>query len=258
MWRAALSLAIVALAAGDASAQPSAAARKAARELVDFLRSRFAREVAEEGVEKLEKRFAQTLDSFGKDAALARQFTEATRRLGPRVAMGAVERHGAVGARIFAKHGDDGARLLATDGARAARVYSSLGDEGIDLMIRRKGRELTAARLPDLAEAIAKSDRKRDVLAVLEKYGDRACSFIWRHKGVIFTTALLASFLADPKPYLDGVLQPLAGAPMKHIAGSTNWTAVFLAATALAAGLAAFRMLILRPARPVAKTAGAE
>lgn len=255
MWRAVLSLAVIVAAANDAGAQTSGAARKAARELVDFLRSRFAREVAEEGAEKIEQRFARVIDDV-KDPAVARQFADATRRLGPKMAMGAIERHGAVGARIFARHGENGARLLVTDGAGAARVFGALGDEGVDLMIRRHG-QLTAARLPDLAEAMAKTGRHRDLLAVLEKHGDRACSFIWRNKGVIFTSAVLASFLANPKPYIDGVVS-LTGEPVRQIAASTDWTALLLAATALVAGLAAFRMLILRPSRPVAKPSSAD
>jgi len=247
--RAALSLAILALAAGNASAQ-AAPARKAAKELVEYLQTRFAREVAEEGAQKLESRFVKAISQYGDDVA------GAARKMGPRIALSAVERHGADGAKILVKFGDNGARLLATDGRAAVHVFTSLGDEGVALMIRRHG-EVTAARLPDLASAIAASSRQRDVLAVLDRYGDRACAFIWRNKGVIFGGAALAAFLANPVPYLDGVKE-LAGAPIEAIAGSTDWTAVFLVATLLAAGLAAFRMLILRRPGPVAKSAGAE
>ena len=249
MKAVAFSLAILALAAGEASAQ-SAAVRKAAKELVEYLEKWFAREVAEEGAEKLEMRFAQVISKYGDDAAIA------ARKLGPKIALDAVQKHGAAGVRILSKFGDRGARLLGTEGPAAMRVFNHLGDEGVELMIRRHG-ELTAARLPDLAQAIKASGKSTQVLAVLEKYGDRACSFIWRNKGVIFSGAVLAAFLADPVPYFDG-LKTVADVPMSHIAAGTDWTAVFLMMTLVAAGLAAFRMLILRRPGSVAKPAGAD
>ena len=80
MWRAALSIAVIVAASNDAGAQTSSAARKAARELVEFLRSRFAREVAEEGVERPEKRFALAIDDLA-DPALKRQFAHGLRNV---------------------------------------------------------------------------------------------------------------------------------------------------------------------------------
>ncbi|HTF57818.1 MAG TPA: hypothetical protein VK661_11355 [Planctomycetota bacterium] len=248
MARAAFSLLILVLAAGDASAQ-SAAARRAARELLDFLRTRFAREVAEEGAERLEMRFAKISEKWADDAF------KAARRVGPRIALDAVDRHGAAGVKILARWGDDGARLLATESTPTLRVFRALGDDGIEMMVRRHG-TMTAARLPELAPAIAASGRSRDLLAVLERYGDRACNFLWRNKGVVFTGAVLAAFLANPEPYLNGV-KKIVAEPLGHIASATNWTLVFVAATALAAAVALIRMLVLRPARPVAKTADA-
>jgi len=249
MARAAFSLLILVLAAGDASAQ-SAAARRAARELMDFLRSRFAREVAEEGAERLEMRFAKISEKWADDAF------KAARRVGPRIALDAVDRHGAAGAKILARWGDDGARLLTTESGPTLKVFRALGDDGIEMMVRKHG-TLTAVRLPELAPAIAASGRSRDLLKVLEKYGDRACSFIWRNKGVIFTGAALAAFLANPEPYLTGVKR-IAEEPLRQMAASTNWTLVFIAATAMTAAVALIRMLVLRPARAVAKPVPAD
>ncbi len=241
MRRAALSLAILALASGEASAQ-SAAVRKAARELVEFLKTRFAREVAEEGASKLERRFVDVIDKYGDDAV------KAAKRVGPRLALQTVSKHGKMGARIVARWGDDGARLLATDAPGAMKVLNLLEDEGIDLMIRRHGSR-AAAQLPELAPAIANTGRKRDVLAVMERYGDRACDFIWKHKGVIFGTAALAAFLANPEPFLRGA-RDIAKVPMSGIVAATDWTAVFLVAAVLAAGLAAIRLGLLRRVGP--------
>jgi hypothetical protein len=250
MARVALSLAIVLLAGGEASAQASSAARKAAKEVMEFLRTKFAREVAEEGAEKVESRLAVAITKHGDGVAAA------ARRVGPRVALSAAERWGADGAKLLATFGDDGARLLAVNGPGAMTVMKNLGDEGIDLMIR-TNTGITARRLPDIAEAIQASGRSRDVLAVLEKYGDRACNFIWRNKGTIFAAAALTAFLANPAPYLDGVVK-LVEAPARHIAGSTSWTSVIVVATILIAALAAFRMFLLRRSRAVANPSSAD
>ena len=236
--RTALSLAILVFASGEASAQTTAAARKAAKELVEYLQTRFAREVAEEGAEKLEGRFAKAITKYGDDTAAA------ARKLGPRIALDGVQRHGADGAKILARFGDKGWRMMTANGPGTMQVYKNLGNEGVELMIRRHG-EITAARLPDLAPAMKASGKSKELLAVLERYGDRACSFIWRNKGTIFGAAALTAFLANPKPYLDGLLT-VAEAPMEQIASRTDWTTVILMATVLIAGIAALRMLVFR------------
>jgi len=242
MARTALSLAFLAFFAVEASAQ-AAAAKKAARELVDALRSKFAREVAEEGAEKLERKFASAIAAHGDDVA------SAARLVGPRVALSVIQRHGAPGAKILAKFGDNGARILALEETAVLRAYGSLGDDGVGFMIRTHGKlKLTPKIMPDLAAPIARSGRANDVLKVMERYGDAACSFIWRNKGVIFGSAALAAFLANPEPYINGI-RPLAELPIARIAEATDWTAVFLMATLLLAALAAIRMLLLRRPR---------
>ncbi|HEY3226381.1 MAG TPA: hypothetical protein VGK61_05245, partial [Planctomycetota bacterium] len=64
--------------------------------------------------------------------------------------------------------------------------------------------------------------------------------FIWRNKGAVFGTAVLAAFLADPAPYLDGikrlVVEP-AAQTAAEVAKRTNWTLVVLAVLAAGAGV---------------------
>ncbi len=238
MRRLALSGILLLAAAGAAEAQ-SAAARRLAKEVVEALESRFAREVAEEGVERVETRLAMAIERYGDDAA------RAARRVGPRIALEAVEKHGAAAGSLLSKFGDDGARLLASEGDLALKAHRALGDEGIALLLRRHGTP-TGALLPKLAEPIAASGRKAELLAVIEKYGDRACNFLWRNKGVIFGAAALAAFLADPEPYLDGV-KSIVGEPVRDVAVEaakrTNWTLVVLAVVGIAGLLIGIRVL---------------
>ena len=35
---------------------------------------------------------------------------------------------------------------------------------------------------------------------VIERYGDRALTFVWRNKGALTVATMLETFLADPEP----------------------------------------------------------
>jgi hypothetical protein len=101
--------------------------------------------------------------------------------------------------------------------------------------------------------------RTPEVLGVIGKYGDPAMEFLWRHKGVLGSGAVLAAFIADPEPYLAGVknitevvaentLKPLAEVPATvareaagEVARSTNWTLIFSLVVLVPGGLAALR-----------------
>lgn len=226
----------------------SAAARKIAKEIVEA----FGRET----VERAEPRIAQLVESLGDDAA------KALRRVGP-AGVHLVERHGAAGARILAKWGDDGVRLLALEGDAAVAAFTKYGDDAVELLVRHPGagRQLLenfggqALKAPlttegmvtlnRLAEPIRSSGRAREILDVVERFGDRACQFLWRNKGVVFGAALLAAFLSDPQPYLDGVkelvVQP-ASEMGKEAVQRTDWTIVFVAVGLALVAWAAWRL----------------
>jgi hypothetical protein len=63
-----------------------------------------------------------------------------------------------------------------------------------------------ARRLAILAEdgALARSSRWGELLAVIERHGDRALDFTWRHKGALAVATILAKFLAEPEVFLGG------------------------------------------------------
>lgn len=210
----------------------SAAVRRIAREIVES----FGRET----LERAEPRVARLIEDYGDDAI------RALRRAGP-TGVGALERFGAAGARVLARWGEEGVRVLAVEGEGALSLLARYGDDAIGFMIRHPGagRELlerlgpAAMRAPlktesvvtlnRLSEPIRASGRAPEILGVVERFGDRACAFLWRNKGTIFATAVLVSFLADPQPYIDGVKQ-LVVQPAMDLAGeaarSVNWTLI--------------------------------
>ncbi len=228
----------------------SAAARKLAREVVVT----FARE----SLERAEPRVARLIEAYGDDAA------RVLRRVGA-PGVEALERHGAPALRILGRWGDDGVRLLAAEGDDAVRVLARYGDEGVAFMIRHPGvgRDLiehfghralgadlsteSVITLNRLAEPIKASGREAEVLGVVERYGDRACRFLWRNKGTIFAAAVLAAFLSDPKSYIDGV-KDLVVEPAARVAGQaagrTDWTAVFMVLGLAAIAVVAARRLM--------------
>jgi hypothetical protein len=238
----------------------SAAARRAAREIVET----FGREA----VERAEPRVVRLIEEYGDDAV------KALRRAGP-PAVHALETYGAAGAKILARWGDDGVRLLAVEGEAATSLLAKFGDDAVGFMIKHPGagRDLLehfgaqALRAPlstesvvtlnRLAAPIKGSGRAAELFGVIERFGDRACAFLWRNKGTVFATAVLVSFLADPQPYLDGVkqlvVQPATQA-FGEVARRTNWTAV-ISAGVLAIVAAAFAAWQIRRRRTPAASA---
>lgn len=222
------------------------------------VQSAAARAVAREVVEALEPRVARAVEAYGDDAARAL-------RRGGAAALPAIEAHGAPAARFIARWGDDGLRLLAAEGDRVVL----LGDDAVAFLLKHPGvgADLVKALGPQaaraavstesvvllnrLAEPIKASGRSAELLSVVERFGDRACAFLWKHKGVVFGGALLAAFLADPAPYIEGVkslvVEPLAGAAGAAL-GRTDWTWVFAAAAVALVAAAAWRFRP-RPAR---------
>ena len=240
-----------------------APASQAARRLVQELAEAFGREA----VERVESRIVRLVEAHGDEAAAA------LRRAGP-AAVPVLEAHGATAARLVARWGDEGMRLLAAEGETAIQAVVRWGDRAAEFMIRHPGvgKDLLehfgeqalranvstegAILLGRLAGPIQASGRAEEIFGVVERFGDRACQFLWRNKGTVFTGALLAAFLADPKPYLDGVrnlvVEPAAEAAREAVRG-TNWTVVFLAI--MGAGALAFgvpRWLRRRKARGAA------
>ena len=215
-----------------------------------------ARAVAREVVEALEPRVARAVEAYGDDAA------RALRAGGPAV-LPAIEAHGAPAVRFLARFGDDGARLLAAEGDAAVAIFARHGDDAVRFMLKHPGvgRDLveglgagvarasigtdSAVLLGRLREPILGSGRSGEILGVVERFGDRACQFLWRNKGTVFAGALLAAFLADPAPYIDGlktlVVEPVAGVA-RAAAGRTDWTWFFTILGLAGAGWLAWRL----------------
>jgi hypothetical protein len=279
-----LTLATLALAVPTAVADGKS---KAAQEAAEYVLRKFGREATKDGASALARRIEQAALTHGDDVF------KAVRRAGPR-GLHWIEEAGAHSpqvARLLAIHGEQGVVYVASrpqamqlvlrhgEGAAAALVKSrgvalpaleSLGEPAIRAF-QAIGTPQNARRLAMMATEggeLAKIGRSAEVLAVIEKYGDKAMQFVWNHKGALAVGATLTAFLAEPEPFLNGarditlaVAKPLAEMPAiaakegaAEVARKTNWTIVFLAFLAVLALLAAargrlFSRIRLGPAR---------
>ena len=145
------------------------------------------------------------------------------------------------------------------DGAvRAVAPHLNVGMTLVPLA-RSSGRAMAALaprnarRLAILAEdgALARSGRWDELLAVIERHGDRAMDFVWRHKGALAVAAVLGTFLADPEAFLGGGRELIGGAaqeatqPIALMAGTAASRWIGIARSMVVVGLA---WLVLVPA----------
>ncbi|MFO0847861.1 MAG: hypothetical protein U0871_04760 [Gemmataceae bacterium] len=253
---------------------------KLARELAEGAIQKFGGKAAAEGAEALGRKIEGLLVRYGDDAA------RAIRRSGPR-ALAAAEEAGAEAGpalRAIARHGDEGAAFVAARPA-ALKLTARHGDTCADVLVKHRGAvegvieaggegavKALAAVGPQNGRRLAMLHaggeltaigRTPEVLGVIARYGDPAAEFVWRHKGALATAAVLATFLANPEPYLTGakelageVVRPLAAVPATvagGVARGTNWTAVLVSGVVAAgalAGLSAWRWPARRTGPP--------
>jgi hypothetical protein len=265
---------------------------KAAQEVAEFVLRKFGKEAAKDGAQALARRIERAALAHGEEVF------QAVRQVGPR-GLHLIEEAGAHSpqvARVLARHGEHGVvyvlrhpkalQLVLRHGEQAANVLvksrgvalpavESLGQPALRAF-EALGTAQNARRLAMMAAEggeLAQISRTAELLAVIEKGGDAAMSFIWRHKGALAVSATLAAFLAEPEAFINGakdithiatenvvkpVVRPLAEVPntiakesAAEVARHTNWTLVFVSGiAALTLLLAAFgrRLTRLLPA----------
>ena len=103
-----------------------------------------------------------------------------------------------------------------------------------------------ARRLAMLAEdgTLARTGRWSELLAVIERHGDRAMDFVWRHKGPLAVSTILAKFLAEPEVFLGGGRELIGGAvreatqPLADVADAAASRGMNIARSVVVVGLA--------------------
>lgn len=230
----------------------------AAREAAEYVMSKFGRQAGQQTVEILSRKIETLAQQHGDEAI------EAVKKVGPkvfRIVEGAGEAGGKKTIKLLARFGEDGA-VWVVERPRGMAIFQKYGDDGAEALIRHCGiaepvidgiglsavQALRAVgpqngrRIAMMVEngELAKIGRTSEVMTVIARYGDEAMDFIWRNKAALATTVVLSSFLADPKPYIDGVkdiskmvaetvVTPIAAVPgrvIEDVTRSINWTTV--------------------------------
>ena len=177
---------------------------------------------ARQSVDEVAQTSRQLIVRYGEDAA------KALRRMG-RAGAEAIEKAGDQGmtaARLLAEHGDEALPLVRRP--ECLTLVERLGDDAAQAMMRhpglaedllsKQGNRLLAQALRNLSQRNARrlamlteegffnaTPRSQELLQVVRQYGDAAMDFVWRNKGALTVVTVLASFLEDPKPYIDGI-----------------------------------------------------
>jgi hypothetical protein len=231
----------------------TAGPRTTAHEVAEYLVHKFGREAAKDGVEQLARRL-EVLTARHGPAAL-----QAAKRVGPR-SLPLIEdagEHAGEAARLLAQHGDKAIPLVSSP--RTLALIARHGDAAVQVLLKHPGiaRPVVEAfgepcvkalgavgtrngrRLVKLTEeGYFEQGRSVELLTVIGRFGDRALEFVWRHKGALAVTAVLAAFLAEPESFLDGVkditkvaaenvarpLTDASGKVVKEAALKADWT----------------------------------
>lgn len=250
---------------------------KAAQEVAELLFKKGSKEVVEHGVQAFARKVETVALKHGDDVF------HAVKAVGPK-ALPLIETHGARAAKILGKHGEHGVWIVSRP--RALNLVAKHGEDAVGVLVKHPGvaEELvervghsaihafsaigpqSGRRLAMLAEGeashLATNPKLLDVVA---RFGDTGMSFVWKHKAALAVSAVLASFLLDPEPYISGAkelstvvaettLKPLAEVPgkaiesvahdaMPQVARKTNWSVVIPFGITALCGLIAWLVL---------------
>lgn len=232
---------------------------KVVTETMEYLVKTYGDDVLREGAETVTEQVTKVAAKYGDEGL------EAVRKVGPRGikviqeagdnGLGAVKlinRYGddAVwviskqkGMAIFVKYGDDGAKALIKHKGIAEEVIEAHGTAGVralNAVGTREARQIAMLQKDGLIKAGKQGD---DLLDVVVRRGDKAMEFIWRNKGALAVTSVLATFIANPDAYIDGAM-----VLPREAARNTNWTVVGIAGIGVLGALAAWRTWLKRPA----------
>jgi hypothetical protein len=246
------------------SLAPAGPRSAAVREVAEYVLQQFGKEATGMGLESLTRKTEQLVIQYGPQAL------QAVRNVGPRtfrLVEGAGE-HGDQAVRLLAQHGPQAAGLVSRrealalvarhgDGIAEALLrhpgiaeplIGRLGDPAVDALRAIKPRNARRLALMQQSGELARIGRTGELLGVIAQYGDRACDWIWRNKGGLTMASVLAAFLADPEPFLDGArdlaglvaeaaIRPIAEVPKAvatEAARRTNWALIALVGGSLA------------------------
>lgn len=207
------------------------------RETVEFILKKFGKEATEFGTENLTKKVAFLASKYGEDAIIA------MKKVGPasfKYIEDAGEQGGRLLIKIMAKHGSEALHVVAKP--RRLAIFIKYGDEAGDAMLKHGeicdplisqfgtpavkalanvSDNQVARRIILMQDETGLATKMPEVLDIIGKYGEKTVTFIWNNKGALATTAVLAAFITDPQPFIDGTRE-LVSIPLDRVASLPN------------------------------------
>lgn len=191
-----------------------------AREVADAIIKKFGKGAAGETIEQVADSTIRTASKYGDECV---PMLRSSGHAGFRALEEAGEKAPDV-IKLFAKRGDEAVWIISEP--RKLAIFIKHGDMAADALLKHPGiaDSLIESAGPAAAGALVNLSRQNaqrlsmvaadgmlghpqqnvQLLKVLGQYGDTAMDFVWRNKGPLAATAVMASFLADPKPYVEG------------------------------------------------------
>ena len=226
------------------------------RETAEHLLRRFGVELGEETLETLSAKIGRYGSKYGDDAV------EAIQTVGPKAfkliddagenapaVVQLLKRHGNAGVwvassprklAIFVKYGDDAAGAMMKHPGVAAPVVEEFGSAGARALRSVSGQN--GRRIAMMADdgSLAAAGNAEGILDVIARYGDRAADWVWRNKGALAIATVAAAFVADPEPFLDGVVEiarvggeTIVRPVAEKAAEQINWNMIVVVAVAI-------------------------
>lgn len=128
---------------------------------------------------------------------------------------------------LFIKHGDGAGQAMVKHPQIAENLIEKLGIDAVGSLNKLSKTGAQKMGMAEKAGVLNATPESAKLMLVVEQYGDKAMDFIWKHKKVLVTTAVLSSFLSNPKPYIDGtktlVVEPAVNAVVTPIAETLHW-----------------------------------
>lgn len=125
------------------------------------------------------------------------------------------------------KHGDTAADALLKHPGIAEPLISRFGGDAAGALTRISKQNAQRLNIVANEGLLAAAPQSKELLPVIGRYGDAAMDFIWRNKVVLVGATVLATFLNDPQPFIQGLKELVIDPVVKPIVGSVNWTLIF-------------------------------
>jgi hypothetical protein len=211
---------MVSLPAGVVASDRMVAQGGATREAAEQALRLLGRESLREGEEALASRLERLAVSYGDDVfrAATKAGPEAVRLIESAGAHGdaAASLLGRYGDQaiwvagkparlaLIVRHGDQAALALLRHRTLAEPLIESFGATAAQALAHVSSRNARRMAILLADGTLERIGRTNEVLGVIGRFGDHAMDFVWRHKGALAVGTVLAAFLADPEPFLNG------------------------------------------------------